>query len=97
MHLVLGGVSSALFFLTIGVGAFVFGRSFRLYSIATIAALLLFGWLMGMQTPDVGDNVPTPWLGVWERIAIEGSILWEAAFAAVLLRYGREVASIGRS
>jgi len=90
LHLVLGGLTSILFFVTIGLGAFAFGIRFRLYSFATIAALLVFGTLMGMEAPDVSENEPTPWLGIWERIAVEGSFLWEAVFAAVLLWQNRE-------
>ncbi len=87
MHLVVGGMNSLLFFAMIGVGAFAFGRGFRGYSFATIAAMLVFGGLMGTQTPNVAENEPTPWLGIWERLAIEGAFLWQAVFAAVLL-YG---------
>jgi hypothetical protein len=70
----------------IGVGAFAFGTRFRWYSFATIAAMVVFGGLMSMETPDVSENEPTPWLGIWERIAVEGAILWQAVFATVLLR-----------
>lgn len=89
MHLVVGGTSSLLFFAMIGVGGFAFGARFRWYSLATFAALLVFGTLMGLQTADVGENEPTPWLGIWERIAVEGSMLWQAIFAAVLLHETR--------
>lgn len=85
MHLVVGGVSSGLFFVTIAVGAFVFGKAFRLYSFVTIAALLAFGALTSLDAADVSSNASTAWLGIWERIAVEGAILWGAVFAAVLL------------
>jgi hypothetical protein len=85
MHLVTAGVSSVLFFAMIGVGAFVFGRRFRWYSAGTIALMLLSGALMNIEIPKVDNNEPTPWLGIWERIAIEGAMLWQAVFAAVLL------------
>jgi hypothetical protein len=97
MHLVLGGISSVLFFATIGVGAFAFGRGFRLYSFVTVAALLVFGTLMSMQTGGVSENESTAWLGIWERIAVEGSLLWQAVFAAVLLWDARESQTPGRS
>lgn len=87
MHLVVGGMNSLLFFAMIALGAFAFGKGFRWYSLATIAAMLVFGGLMGTQTPNVAENEPTPWLGIWERLAIEGAFLWQAVFAAVLL-YG---------
>ncbi len=84
LHLALGGVSSLLFFAMIATGAFAFGRTFRWYSFATIALMLIFGVLMNREVPDVADNASTLWLGIWERIAIEGAMLWQAAFAAVL-------------
>ena len=85
MHLVVGGMSSILFFAMITVGAFAFGRGLRWYSIATFAALIVFGAAMSMQTAAVGEDEPTPWLGIEERIAVEGAILWQSVFAAVLL------------
>ena len=85
MHLVLAGANSILFFAMVGVGAFAFGARFRWYSFTTIAAMLVFGTLMNMDVADVADNEPTPWLGIWERIVVEGAMLWQAAFAAVLL------------
>lgn len=85
MHLVAGGINSVLFFAMIGVGAFAFGVRFRWYSFATIGVMLVFGMLMNMDISKVGDNEATPWLGIWERIAIEGAMLWQAVFATVLL------------
>lgn len=92
MHLILGGVNSLLFFTMIGAGAFAFGRTFRLYSFATIAVMLVFGFLNGAQVPAVGENEPTPWLGVWERLTVEGAMLWQAVFALVLWRSSRRSA-----
>ncbi|MGE5597077.1 MAG: DUF998 domain-containing protein [Hyphomicrobiales bacterium] len=83
MHLVVGGLN-ALYFAVIAVGAFAFGRAFRLYPFATIAAMLVFGTLMGIQAPAVSDNDPTPWLGIWERITVEGAMLWQGVFAVLL-------------
>jgi hypothetical protein len=91
MHLALGGVSSLLFFAMIGVGAFAFGRRFRWYSFATVAVMLVFGSLMNMQVGAVADNDATPWLGIWERLTVEGAMLWQAAFAGVLLWQARRV------
>lgn len=95
LHLVVGGITSALYFVLIGVGAFAFGRVFRWYSFATIAAMLVFGTLMGMQTPGVSENEATPWLGIYERIAIEGSMLWQAVFAVLLWWRLRETPGTG--
>jgi len=87
LHLALGGVSSILFFGMIGVGAGAFGKRFLAYSLATIAVMFVFGMLMNMDIEAVGNDEPTPWLGIWERIAIEGAMLWQAVFAAMLLRH----------
>ena len=93
MHLALGGVSSVLFFGMIGVGAFAFGWRFRLYSLVTVGLMLVFGMLMNLQVEAVSNNEATPWLGVYERIAIEGAMLWEAVFAAVLLWHSPQVSN----
>lgn len=98
LHLVMGGINSVLFFAMIGIGAFTFGRPFRWYSLATIALMLIFGTLMNQDIEAVGNNEATPWLGIWERIAIEGAMLWQAVFAAVLIRRsGAERADSGQS
>jgi hypothetical protein len=52
---------------------------------------------MSMQTGGVSENESTAWLGIWERIAVEGSLLWQAVFAAVLLWDARESQTPGRS
>ncbi|HEX6032249.1 MAG TPA: DUF998 domain-containing protein [Tepidiformaceae bacterium] len=91
LHLVLGGINSAFFFALMGVGAAAFRGLFRVYSIASIAVVAIFGTLMGRDAPRVGRNEPTPWLGVTERITIFGSFLWFAAFAVALLRQGRNI------
>jgi hypothetical protein len=85
MHLALGGVTSLFYFAMIGTGAFAFGRRFRLYSFATIAAMLVFGVLMNMEVPGVAEDEPTRWLGIYERIVVEGAMLWQAMFAVALL------------
>ena len=88
MHVVLGGVTVFLMFLTIGLGATVLGRAFRLYSIATVAVLLTFGVMTFIDAPRLQANLPTPWIGLWERINISMFLLWVAVFAAALLRTG---------
>jgi hypothetical protein len=89
MHLVLGGITSLMYFAMIGVGAFAFGRWFRWYSVVTIGLMLGFGALLNMDVSKVGNNEPTPWLGIWERITVEGAMLWQATFALVLLWHTR--------
>jgi hypothetical membrane protein len=89
MHLVLAGITSVLFFAMIGLGAWAFGKRFRLYSFATIAMALVFGGLTGLGAQGVQDNDSTPWLGVFERINVFGAMLWMAVFGLLLWRRER--------
>ncbi len=86
MHIVFAMVTVLLMLLAIGFGAVAFGKQFRNYSIATIVTLTGFGTLTGLDGPRVAANLPTPCVGVWERINIGVFLLWVAALAVVLLR-----------
>jgi hypothetical protein len=88
LHQVLAAVTVFLMFLAIGFGATAFGRRFRVYSIVTIVVLLLFGGLTFLEAPRLQMNLPTPWIGLWERINISVFLLWVVVLAAVLLRAG---------
>ena len=86
LHLVVVGVGMLTFFLEIGFAATALGRPFRIYSIATVLAMLVFGFLTSLEAPDVQDNASTPWIGITERINAYGYMLWIALLAAILLR-----------
>jgi hypothetical protein len=85
-HLVLAMVTVVLMFAAMAFGAAAFGMWFRLYSIATIAILLVFGALTTSDAPRVAANLPTPWVGLWERINIVAFLLWVVVLAVVLMR-----------
>jgi hypothetical protein len=84
LHQVLGAVTVFLMFLAIGFGATAFGKRFRLYSIVTVAVLLVFGGLTFLEAPRLQMNLPTPWIGLWERINISVFLMWIVALAAIL-------------
>jgi cytochrome c biogenesis protein CcdA len=86
LHVVLGAVTVTLMFLAIGFGATAFGKRFRLYSIVTIVMLLAFGGLTFLEAPRLQMNLPTPWIGLWERVNISVFLMWVVVFAAVLWR-----------
>lgn len=86
MHLALGGVTVLLIFLAIGVGATAFGKRFRLYSIASVVVFLAFGAMTSLEAPRLQLDLPTPWIGLWERINIGVFLLWVVVLAVVLLR-----------
>ncbi len=72
--------------LAIWYGATSFGKGFRLYSIGTFLLLVVFGVLAGSDQPRLAENLPTPWMGVWERISIFSYMLWVVVLAIALLR-----------
>ena len=86
LHQILAALTVFLMFLAIGFGATAFGKQFRLYSIATVVVLLMFGALTFLEAPRLQMNLPTPWIGLWERINISVFLLWVAVLAAVLWR-----------
>jgi hypothetical protein len=90
MHIVWSVATVVLMMLAVGFASLAFGKKFRLYSFATMAVLLSFGLLTGMDAPRVQANLPTPWLGVWERICVFADMLWVAVLAITLLRNTRE-------
>lgn len=76
-------------FPAIGFGAASFGKGFRIYSILTMAVFILFGTLAGIQGPNVAANLPTPYLGIWERINIYAYMLWICVFSLTNLKQSR--------
>lgn len=84
---ILGATVDVLFILLIvGFGGTAFGRRFRLYSIGTILVVIVSGALAGLDGPRLEANLPTPWVGVKERISILGFLLWVVLLAIGLLR-----------
>jgi len=82
--------------LAIGFGAAAFGKGFRLYSIASLVILVAFGALTFLDAPRIAANLPTPWVGIWERINIGVFLLWVVVLAVALLRVQDTVAVTGR-
>jgi hypothetical protein len=89
LHGVLTYVGVFCFLVAIGFGAFAFGRRFRFYSLGTLLVCVVFAILAGLDIPQMTANLPTPWMGVFERINIFGYQLWAAVLAIGLLRAQR--------
>jgi hypothetical protein len=96
MHLVLASTTVLLMLLAIGAAAAAFGTRFRVYSLATLAILAAFGTLTFLDAPRIAANLPTPWIGVWERINIGVFLLWVVALATTLLRVKDAAAATDR-
>jgi hypothetical protein len=86
LHVILGLMTVLFMLVAVGFGATAFGKPFRLYSIVTILILFVFGTLTGLDSPRLQANLPTPWIGLWERISILSFLLWVVVLAAALLR-----------
>jgi hypothetical protein len=52
--------------------------------------LIILGTWTGLEAPKLEQNLPTPWLGLVERILILIFLVWIAALAVLLLRTKNE-------
>lgn len=89
LHVVFAVATVLLMLIAILFGAAALGKAFRTYSIATLGVFVLFGTLTFLQAPRLAANLPTPWLGVWERVNIGAFLVWVVVFATILSRGGR--------
>ena len=86
LHIIFSIVTVMIFMLEIAFGAAAFGKRFRAYSIATLIVMTAFGILTGIEAPRIAANLPTPWIGIWERLSIGVYLVWVVALAVALLR-----------
>lgn len=86
LHPPMTAVMSLFILLSIGFGAFLQGRRFRIYSFITIVILIVFGALTASQVPQLAAGQETPWMGFTERINLYTTMLWFAVISAILLR-----------
>ena len=70
LHLVWTAMNGVLTLVAIGFGARAFGKRFRFYSVASMLILVAAGVMTSFDAPRINANLPTPWVGVWERINI---------------------------
>lgn len=96
LHLVLVALTVLAVLVSIGAASTAFGRPFLLYSLATLLVLLVSGTVTSVAAPRVQANLPTPLLGLWERINIGVFLLWMAVLAVRLLRPPRRPGLVPR-
>lgn len=87
LHIVWTAIVVPMMMLQIAFGAASFGRGFRIYSALTIAAMIVFGTMTGLEAPNIAVNGPTPLIGIWERIGMAAQMIWVSIFAVKL--FGR--------
>lgn len=86
MHLVVAGAIMLLLSAAILAGARSFERGFRVYSAASVSVMLLFFLVTMRDVPNVAADLPTPYMGLSERISMAAWLLWTAVFSVKLLR-----------
>jgi hypothetical protein len=89
LHLAWAAVTGVFFMLIVGFGAAAFKTRFRIYSVVTIAVALACGAVTGTYASQIQSNLPTPGVGIWERISIAVFMGWIAVLAIVLLKERR--------
>jgi hypothetical membrane protein len=85
-HIVLTAVLVVFMFLAIGFAGLALDKPFRVYSLATVIVLLVFGAIAGAYGARLATQQPTPGLGIYERISIYSYLLWVGVLAVVLRR-----------
>lgn len=85
LHIVWAVITLFFMMLIMGFGAVTQGNRFRFYTIATWVVFIVFGILTGLDGPKIAENLPTPMIGVWERINIGAFMLWVMVLSIVLL------------
>jgi len=83
MHIVFTLIVVPLMMLGIGFSAPVVGKW---YAVGTLSIVILFGAMAGFYGPNVAANLPTPWVGIWERISIGAWTIWVVVLAVRLMR-----------
>lgn len=86
LHIVEGIVAMVILFSAMGLAATTLGRTFRFYTIATLVLILAFGAWTGVKSPGIEAGLPTPWLGIIERVWWYAYQIWFAVLALTLLR-----------
>ena len=86
LHLIEGAAAMVLLLAAMGFAAAALGKGFAIYTLATVAVMLSFGGWSAMEIPRIEQGLPTPWVGIKERIYWYSYQLWFIVLAVMLLR-----------
>jgi hypothetical membrane protein len=86
LHLIEGAVEMIILLAAMGFAAMALGRRFGLYTIVTVALMLVFGAWSAMDIPRVEAGLATPWVGAKERLYWYAYQLWFIGLALMLVR-----------
>lgn len=85
LHIAWTAANGVLTLVAMVFGAVALGRGFRIYSIVSIVVPLGAGVMTSMSAPQLQANLPSPWIGAWERVNMAAWLLWVAVLSAMLL------------
>lgn len=85
-HLALVIVSLLVTIAAILLSAAARGPRFRRFALATLAVLLAAAAMTAKERARINADLPTPWVGAWERVGIAAVLVWVAVLALMLLR-----------
>lgn len=86
LHIVWMAVSGLLTMVAMGFAAAALGKRFRAYTLGSLVVMVAAGVLTSVHASNIPANLPTPWIGVWERISAGVWMLWFFVLAVALLR-----------
>lgn len=88
-HAAVVGVLLMFIVASIRFGASALGRWFRVYSYATMVAIVVLAAVVGVEAIALAAGRPTPWIGFAERADVGLFLLWGTVLAIALMRARR--------
>ena len=85
LHILFSVVAVLLMMIAMAFSAAAFRNWFRAFSVVMLAVALFFGLATAFEGPRMEADLPTPWIGVWERISIGAYLLWVVVLALTVL------------
>jgi hypothetical protein len=79
LHIVFTFITVPLMLSSTILAGLSFSKPFLVYSIITLVTQIVFGVLTGLDAPAMESGLPTPFIGIWERISIGAYIIWQIA------------------
>lgn len=86
LHITWAMITLIFMMIIMGLGATALEKRFRLFTVAIFVVFIVFGVLIGIESPGIKANLPTPHIGIWERINIGAFMFWVIVFAYALMR-----------
>jgi hypothetical protein len=86
MHGIITTIGVLCIAFSMAFSAYSLGKHFRIYSILTIIIFIVCGVSAGTYADELGQNLPTPGMGVLERTNIYLFLLWVTVLAIIQLR-----------